>query len=234
MLDLRSLSVRYGTLEVLSDVSISVSPGEFVALVGPNGAGKTTALRAVSGLVAASAGEIVYDSQPITHLSPVQIARLGICHVPEGRELFPNLTVMEHLQLGGWVKGRRQPISPRLAETLDILPHLKDRLHQKTGTLSGGEQQMVAVGRAFMSDPKVLLLDEPFLGLAPLIRKSILDAIGQIHRSGVTTVIVEQEVRSVLSVVDRGYILNSGRIRFSGETERLLAEDVQLAAYFGD
>lgn len=233
MLELKNVSAGYNGLKALFDVSISVKAGEAVAVIGPNGAGKTTLLRVISRLVTATEGSLAMEGRNYGSLPAHEVLSLGIAHVPEGRRLFPKLTVLENLRLGAFIPSARSDYDNRLAFVYTLFPKLKDRAAQLTGTMSGGEQQMCAIGRALMSKPKLLLLDEPSAGLAPVIVQSMFDMIRQIRDAGFTVLIVEQNVQQVLKVVDRAYLLDAGQIRQSGPAAELLASNDIRRAYLG-
>lgn len=234
MLEIDKLVVRYGQKEALHGVSLAVRKGEIVTLIGSNGAGKTTTLKTVSGLLRPSAGEIRFDGQRIDRETPHAIIARGLVHVPEGRLLFPMMTVLEHLDLGA-IRARADAPAPtqRLAEIFDLFPILHERGAQKAGTLSGGQQQMLAIGRALMAAPQFLMLDEPTLGLAPVMVDQLADAIKRLHRNGMTILLVEQRVDLALSLSDRGYVLQTGEIALEDTAERLLTDPRIKAAYLG-
>ena len=213
MLELRSLTVNYGVITALHEVSLTVRPGDIVTLIGGNGAGKTTTLKTISGLLAPRSGTITYDGEPITGLPPHQIVRRGLSHVPEGRMVFANLTVEENLQMGAYLQRDRAVIRRELDYVFSIFPRLQERLKQVAGTLSGGEQQMLAIGRALMSKPKFLMLDEPSLGIAPLLVKTIFEKIVEINRQQkITILLVEQNANLALEISNYGYVLETGRV----------------------
>ena len=233
MLELKNVSAGYGTFQALFDVSLSVNAGEAVAVIGPNGAGKTTLLRAISKLINVSSGDIAFEGRSLSSVEPHRIIELGLSQVPEHRRLFPRLTVEENLRMGAYMESARPKFAQRLEMVYDLFPRMKERRHQMAGTMSGGEQQMCAIGRALMSGPKLLLLDEPSAGLAPVIVQSIFDLMKKIRAEGYTVMIVEQNVRQVLKVVDRAYLLEVGRIKASGSAAELLASDEIQKAYVG-
>lgn len=233
MLEVRDLVAGYGEVEVLHGVSLRVGAGEVVALVGSNGAGKTTTLRAISGLIRPAAGQIFFDGRRIDGLDPHRIVRLGIVQVPEGRKLFPSLTVLENLELGAYVPEARRYRAESLKMVFQLFPVLAERSRQAAGTLSGGQQQMLAIGRALRARPRVLMLDEPSLGLAPNVVTEIFRKILQIRESGTTVLLVEQNVRRALRVADRGYVLENGRLVLEGSGTDLLANDHVRRAYLG-
>jgi branched-chain amino acid transport system ATP-binding protein len=235
MLKIRNLYAYYGSVTALSGVTCHVRPGEIVCLIGSNGAGKTTLLNAVCGLVRRE-GEVVFGGREITSLSPEAIVARGLSQVPEGRQLFAPMTVAENLELGAYLRHRRQAkeeIRQDLERVYDLFPRLKDRLSQKAGTMSGGEQQMLAIGRALMARPRLLLMDEPSLGLAPKVVEDILASLIRLRREGVTILLVEQNARAALKVADRGYVLETGRIILSGAAADLLQDRQVTRAYLG-
>lgn len=219
-------------MQVLKRVSFHVDDGEIVALIGANGAGKSTLLRTISGVHRPSAGEILFMGMPIHALSPERIVRKGLVQVPEARQLFPNLSVLENLELGGYVHGRNH-VRSSLDEMFQLFPILSERRHQKAGTLSGGEQQMLSIGRALMARPRLLVLDEPSLGLAPLIVEEIYEKIQALHKSGTPVLLVEQNALGALAVAERAYVLETGRIVLSGNTRDLMEHDDVQRAYLG-
>ncbi len=232
MLEVQSLEVRYGAIRVLRGVSLAVKAGQIVALLGANGAGKTTILRAISGLASVVSGRISLEGEDLVGLSPHAITRRGLALCPEGRRLFANLTVHENLLLGGY--GRKKASrSEDLDWVLATFPRLEERLHQRAGTLSGGEQQMVALGRALMSRPRLLLLDEPSLGLAPLLVGEVFRIINEINRRGTTVLLVEQNAHAALNIAHYAYVLENGRLVLQGKGEELLAHPHLREAYLG-
>jgi len=233
MLELRNVSAGYGSFQALFDVSLAVNAGEAVAVIGPNGAGKTTLLRAISKLINVKSGDIAFEGRSLATVEPHRIIELGLSQVPEHRRLFPRLTVEENLRMGAYMEAARPRFAERLEMVYALFPRMKERRHQMAGTMSGGEQQMCAIGRALMSGPKLLLLDEPSAGLAPVIVQSIFDLMRKIRAEGYTVMIVEQNVRQVLKVVDRAYLLEVGRIKASGSAAELLASDEIQKAYVG-
>ncbi len=234
MLTLEQIDVYYGNIQALWKVSLGVEEGEIITIVGSNGAGKSTILRSITGLIKPHRGSITFDSRRIDALSPDEIVRLGISMVPEGRELFPRMTVRENLELGAAYIDRAYV---QTTESLDwvftLFPVLRERSKQQAGTLSGGEQQMLAIGRALMSRPKILMLDEPSLGLAPLLVAGVFRTVQQINREGVTVLLVEQNVRQSLSLAHRAYVLENGRIVMEGEGRELIADKHVKEAYLG-
>jgi branched-chain amino acid transport system ATP-binding protein len=233
MLELKNVSAGYGTFQALFDVSLNVAAGEAVAVIGPNGAGKTTLLRVISKLIGASGGEVLMEGRRVNDVEPHRVIELGIAHVPENRRLFPRLTVEENLRIGAFVPSARAHFADRLAHAYELFPRLKERREQMAGTLSGGEQQMCAIARGLMSKPKLLLLDEPSAGLAPVIVQRIFEFVRRIRAEGYTVLIVEQNVQQVLKVVDRAYLLEVGRIKTSGRAAELAASDEIRRAYVG-
>jgi branched-chain amino acid transport system ATP-binding protein len=232
LLDVVDIDVRYGAIRALKGLSFHVNEGEIVALLGANGAGKTTTQRTVSGMLRPTHGSITYDGGRIDGLPAHELMRLGICHVPEGRHVFPRMSVEENLEMGAF--RFKHTDQDDLSRVLDLFPLLKERLKQTAGTLSGGEQQMLAIGRALMGKPRLILLDEPSMGLAPLIVAQIFDIIGEINRQGVTVLLVEQNAAQALILADRGYVLETGEIVLQGGGRALLADDRVRAAYLGE
>lgn len=231
-LTINNLSVHYGGVKALSNVSLTVNQGEMVALIGSNGAGKTTLLKAISGLVKKAQGEVLYNSQSITHLSSDQIVKKGIVQVPEGRLIFENLTVLENLELGGYHFSSQQN-HEKIMEVYQLFPRLYERRIQRAGTLSGGEQQMLAIGRALMARPQLLLLDEPSLGIAPNLVQQIFKALSDIHKNGITILLVEQDAHLALKSTERAYVLETGQIVMSGSSRELIDRDDIKKAYLG-
>ncbi len=233
VLELTGVSAGYGSFQALFDVSLTVQPGEAVAVVGPNGAGKSTLMRAISGLIPIRGGTIRMEGTSVNCIPPHRIIELGIAHVPENRRLFPRMTVEENLAMGAFISGARKGLPERRDWVFDLFPRLKERRTQLAGTLSGGEQQMCAIGRALMSKPKLLLMDEPSAGLAPLIVLQIFDLIRRLRQEGFTVLIVEQNIKQILEVVDRAYLLEVGAIKLSGAAEELKSHDFVRKAYIG-
>jgi branched-chain amino acid transport system ATP-binding protein len=233
MLTLEGLSARYGRIAALDSVSLTVGAAEFVSRVGATGAGETATLQTVSGLVRAAAGRILFDGQEIQHLAPQDILRRGIAHCPEGRRVFPHMTVEENLQMGAYVRTDTAAVTADRDRVFGHFPILAERRRQPAGTLSGGEQQMLAIGRALMSKPRVLLLDEPSLGLAPLVVQEIMRLLAALRAAGTTILLVEQNARLALRFADRAYVLEVGRVALSGASADLLADDQLKAAYLG-
>ncbi len=231
MLRIDGLKVSYGGIEAVKDISFDVPYGKIVTLIGANGAGKSTTLRAIAGLVKPAAGRIRLQAEDITALSPDQIVSKGITLVPEGRRVFPDLTVVENLRIGAYL--RKDDLGEDLRWIYDLFPRLEERSWQAAGTLSGGEQQMLAMGRALMSRPKVIMMDEPSLGLAPLIVKGIFDIIREINKQGVTVLLIEQNANMALKIADVGYVLETGRITLKGSGTELLSNEQVKKAYLG-
>ena len=233
LLEVLELNVRYGGAQVLNDVSLNVSEGEIVTLIGSNGAGKTTTLRTISGLKRAVSGEITFDDRPIGRTSPQEIVRRGLGHVPQGRELFGNMSVIENLKLGAFLRSDRSGIERDLKKVFQYFPILGERVNQEARTLSGGQQQRVAIARALMGRPRLLMLDEPSLGLSPLLVQEIGKIILDINRDGTSVLLVEQNARLALRLASRGYILEIGRLVEEGDTADLLEGDLVKRAYLG-
>jgi branched-chain amino acid transport system ATP-binding protein len=233
MLELRSVTAGYGAFTALWDVSLRVNAGEAVAVVGPNGAGKTTLMRVISGLIAPRAGELTFDGAAIGGHPAYDIVDRGIAHVPEGRRIFPLLTVADNLRMGAFLPAARKRFAESLARVYALFPVLAERQKQRAGSLSGGEQQMLAVGRALMSRPKLILLDEPSMGLAPVMVLRLFDLIRRVREEGYTILVVEQNVRQVLKLVDRAYLLEVGRIKMEGRADEMSEQDFVRKAYVG-
>ncbi len=233
ILEVRNLHAAYGKVRALNDINIRVEPGEVVAFIGANGAGKSTTLRAISGLLAPTAGDILFNGAPIARRRPDVIVRGGIAHCPEERHVWPDLSVQDNLGLGAYICSDRSEIARRMEMVLERFPRLRERLTQFAGTLSGGEQQMLAIGRALMSAPRLLLLDEPSLGLSPLITQEVLSAIRQLRDQGITIVLVEQNVHNALSVASRAYVFETGRVVAQDSAQGLLNNPDLLRAYLG-
>ncbi|MCR5256808.1 MAG: ABC transporter ATP-binding protein [Desulfovibrio sp.] len=233
MLELRQVNTYYGKIQALQDVSIRIDDGEIVTLIGANGAGKSTTLMTVCGILHPRSGEIVWNGAPIHQLPPHDIVKLGISQVPEGRLIFPELTVRENLDLGAFLRNDRDGIARDLDYVFELFPILKERISQQGGTLSGGEQQMLAVARALMARPKLLLLDEPSLGLAPIIIQQIFSIIQKVNADGTTVFLVEQNANQALRIAHRGYVMENGRIAMEGSAEALLASEEVRKAYLG-
>jgi branched-chain amino acid transport system ATP-binding protein len=233
VLEVENLHVRYGRRDVLHGVALSVRQGEIVTLIGSNGAGKTTLLKTISGIVRSSEGAITFDDERIDRMAPHAIISRGLVQIPEGRLLFPQMTVLEHLELGALrAQDRGGPVAP-LDQVFELFPILAERRQQKAGTLSGGQQQMVAIGRGLMAAPRCLMLDEPSLGLAPIMVDALADTIVSLHRSGLTILLVEQRVDLALRLADRGYVMETGRIVLEDKADTLLADERVREAYLG-
>jgi branched-chain amino acid transport system ATP-binding protein len=233
MLSLAAVSAGYGSFRALFDVSLEVAAGEAVGVIGPNGAGKTTMMRVISGVVPLVAGEMTFDGRQLNGLAAHRIVERGIAHVPENRRLFPRLTVEDNLRIGAFIPQARARIAERMAWVYDLFPRLKERREQLAGTLSGGEQQMCAIGRALMSGPKLILMDEPSAGLAPIVVQQVFELVRRIRAEGLTVLIVEQNVQQVLDIVDRAYLLEVGRIRLAGSSAELKDNDLIRRSYMG-
>ena len=234
MLELKNIKTYYGNIQALKDVSIKISEGEIITLIGANGAGKSTTLMSICGIVPPRAGEIFFMGQAIQDLAPNHIVSLGICQVPEGRRIFPFLTVAENLDMGAFLRSDKTGIKRDIDYIYELFPILAERRNQAGGTLSGGEQQMLAISRALMAKPRLLLLDEPSLGLAPIIVKQIFDIIRKINTESKTTIfLVEQNANLALKVAHRGYVMETGRVTFSDTAENLMANDEVRRAYLG-
>jgi len=233
MLELRSVDAGYGSFQALFGVGLEVKAGEAVGVIGPNGAGKTTLMRVISGLIRPRSGSIVMEGTDVLATPPHRIVSLGIAHVPEHRRLFPRLSVEDNLKMGAYMPAARDKFAERLEFVFDLFPRMKERRHQMAGTMSGGEQQMCAIGRALMSNPKLLLLDEPSAGLAPVVVQQVFELVRRIRASGLTVLIVEQNVQQVLRIVDRAYLLEAGSIRISGTSTEVMGADTIKQAYLG-
>jgi len=234
MLEINELSVHYGGIHALQGIGIKVEEGKIVTLIGANGAGKSTTLKAIVGLVKTSGGLVSWNGTKLTGMQTKDIVALGIALVPEGRRIFANLTVEENLILGAYTRTNKREIKADMERVFGLFPRLKERLRQKGGTLSGGEQQMLAVARALMTKPTLLMMDEPSLGLAPMISKMIFDIIRTINRDGTTVLLVEQNAKAALEIADYGYVLETGRITLEGTGRELLADDRVRKAYLGE
>ena len=231
ILEIKNLSVSYGGIEAIKNISLDVEAGSIVTLIGSNGAGKSSTLRSIAGIVKAKSGEVLFEGENILGLSPDQIVKRGVTLVPEGRRVFPNLTVAENLHVGAYL--RKDDIKPDLEYVYELFPRLKERSWQFAGTLSGGEQQMLAVGRAMMARPKLIMMDEPSLGLAPLIVQGIFDIIRTINKAGITVLLIEQNATMALKVADYAYVMQTGEITLSGTGAELLENEEVKEAYLG-
>ncbi len=227
------VTAGYGRIDILHDVSVAVRPGEIVSIIGPNGAGKSTTFKAIVGFLHPRQGRVVFNGEEITGLRPDLVLRRGLAYVPQGRIVFPQMTVLENLEMGGFIERDRKRIAAALERVYALFPILSERRRQKAGTMSGGEQQMVAMGRALMTDPRLILLDEPSLGLAPKFVTLIFDKLAAMKASGYTLMLVEQNATRALAIADRGYVLELGRNRFEGSGRQLLAEPDVKRLYLG-
>jgi branched-chain amino acid transport system ATP-binding protein len=234
MLEVKGLQVYYGVIQALKDVSFEVNQGEVIALIGANGAGKTTTLHTVTGLLPAKAGSIIFEGVDITKVPAHKIVEMGIAHVPEGRRVFADLTVYENLIMGAYTRKDKKEIAANLENVYARFPRLKERRTQRAGTLSGGEQQMLAMGRALMSNPKMIVMDEPSMGLSPIFVNEIFDIIEKVSASGTTVLLVEQNAKKALSIADRAYVLETGKIVLSGDAKQLMNDDSIKKAYLGE
>lgn len=234
MLTLENVSVNYGAIEALTDINLHVEQGEVVTLIGANGAGKTTTLRTITGLLEPKTGQVVYEGQTISGMATHKLVPMGIAMSPEGRGVFANLSVRENLDMGAYIRKDKKGISDDMERAFTLFPRLKEREKQKAGTLSGGEQQMLAMGRAMMSRPRLLLLDEPSLGLAPLLVHTIFEAIEEIRAEGTTILLVEQNANAALHHSDRAYVLETGRIVMQGDSKQLAQDPRVKEAYLGE
>ena len=233
MLKINNLHVYYGQIHALKGISLEVKSGEIVTLIGGNGAGKTTTLRTISGLLTPKEGEIVYQGKSTENLKAHELVASGLIHVPEGRHVFPQMSVQENLDLGAYTRKDAQNIAEDLEQVFELFPRLKERRSQAAGTLSGGEQQMLAIARALMGRPKLLLLDEPSMGLAPLLVREIFNIITEINKTGVTILLVEQNANMALSVAQRGYVIETGKVVLEGDSASLAANEAVRKAYLG-
>lgn len=233
MLEIKDLHVFYGAIHALKGISLTVGDGELVSLIGANGAGKTTTLHTISGLLTASSGSVLLDGQDLQKVPANTIISLGLAHVPEGRHVFARMTVEENLRMGAYIIKDQKKIAENLEKVYGHFPRLRERRRQLAGTLSGGEQQMLATGRALMTDPKIVLMDEPSMGLSPLLVKEIFAIIEELHKSGITILLVEQNAKMALAVSDRAYVLETGTISMEGRAADLAADDRVRKAYLG-
>lgn len=234
MLKLDNINLYYGAIHALKDISIEVEKGQIVTLIGANGAGKTSTLRAISGLNPIKSGSIEFNGKALKNIPAFQLVKMGISMVPEGRRIFANLTVMENLELGAYIRKDSKAVKADYNRIFQLFPRLLERKNQVAGTLSGGEQQMLAIGRALMSKPEILLMDEPSMGLAPIIVKDIFNIIKEINGEGVTVLLVEQNAHMALSIAHKAYVLETGRIILSGDADKLLNDESVKSAYLGD
>ena len=233
MLEVKDLYVNYGAIEAIKGISFTVHPGEIVTLIGANGAGKTTTLHTISGLIKAKSGSITYNGTDLQKTDPSKMISLGIAHVPEGRHVFPEMTVEENLQMGAFISKNKEETAATMQDVYEKFPRLRERRRQLAGTLSGGEQQMVAVGRALMGKPSIILMDEPSMGLSPLLVKEVFAIIKEIHAAGITVLLNEQNAKMALSIADRAYVLETGTISISGDAQELLKDERVKKAYLG-
>lgn len=234
MLEVKNLKVSYGVIEAIKGVSFEVSKGEIIALIGANGAGKTTILQTISGLIPAKSGTVEFNGVNITRVPGHKIVCMGMAQVPEGRRVFSQLTVLQNLKLGAYTRKDKEEISESLKMVYDRFPRLSERKNQIAGTLSGGEQQMLAMGRALMSKPDIILMDEPSMGLSPILVNEIFDIIKEINKSGTTILLVEQNAKKALSIANRAYVLETGNIALSGDAQNLINDDKIKKAYLGE
>ena len=233
LLELKNTAVHYGKVEATRDISIKVPQGDIITLIGANGAGKSTTLRMISGLVRPSSGEVLFEGSSITELPPEEITGIGIAHIPEGRRVFAQMTVKENLEMGAYLRTNAKEVANNLELVFSHFPRLKERVDQAAGTMSGGEQQMLAMGRGLMSNPRLILMDEPSLGLSPIMCQEIARIIKQIHEQGSTIVLVEQNARLALALADYGYVLETGEIALEGQASKLRDDDGVRKTYLG-
>ena len=234
LLEVRNLEVHYGMIQALKGISFEVNEGEIIALIGANGAGKTTTLHTISGILQASSGNIIYDGKDITKTPAHKIVNLGISQVPEGRRVFAQLSVLENLKMGAYIRKDRAGIEADLKNIYKRFPRLEERKNQMAGTLSGGEQQMLAMGRALMSKPRIILMDEPSMGLSPIYVSEIFDIIKSINKDGTTVLLVEQNAKKALSIANRAYVLETGNVALAGDARELMNNDTVKKAYLGE
>jgi branched-chain amino acid transport system ATP-binding protein len=233
MLNIKSLHVAYGAIRALKGLNFELAAGEIVALIGANGAGKSTTLNAISGICQPASGEMFFEGQEITHTCPEAIVRRGVIQVPEGRNIFARMTVRKNLEMGAYTLKDKNKLERNMARVFEIFPRLEERQHQLGGTLSGGEQQMLAMGRGLMGEPRLMLLDEPSMGLAPLLVEQIFEVIQSINNSGVSVLLVEQNAQMALAIADRAYVLETGKVVLSGPSEKLIKNPMVKEAYLG-
>ena len=234
MLEVKNLQVYYGVIQAIKDVSFTVNEGEVIALIGANGAGKTTILHTITGLISAKSGEVLYEGADLQKIPAHKIVSLGIAHVPEGRHVFAQLSVYENLLMGAFTRKDKAEIDESIQSVYKRFPRLQERKHQLAGTLSGGEQQMLAMGRALMSKPKIILMDEPSMGLSPILVAEIFDIIKSISKSGTTVLLVEQNAKKALSIADRAYVLETGKIVLTDDAKKLMDNEQVKKAYLGE
>ena len=234
LLEVQDIQVYYGMIQALKGVSFSVNEGEVIALIGANGAGKTTTLHTVTGLLRAKSGHIIYDGQDITKVPPHKIVTMGMAHVPEGRRVFANMTVLQNLKMGAFTRSDKNEIDATIEKVYKRFPRLKERQNQTAGTLSGGEQQMLAIGRGMMARPKLMMFDEPSLGLAPVIVQQVFEVIKELNKEGLSIMLIEQNAQKALSISDHAYIMQTGRVVMHGTGKELLADENMVSAYLGE
>ena len=234
MLEIRDLEVCYGMIQAIKGISFEVKEGEVIALIGANGAGKTTTLHTISGLLSPKAGSVIFEGKDITKIPAHKIVSYGMAHVPEGRRVFASLSVYQNLKMGAYTRSSKEEIEESLQMVYSRFPRLKERKNQPAGTLSGGEQQMLAMGRALMSKPRIILMDEPSMGLSPIFVNEIFDIIKQVSAGGTTVLLVEQNAKKALSIADRGYVLETGKIVLEGNAQELLEDESVKKAYLGE
>lgn len=234
MLEVKNLQVYYGVIQAIKGVSFNVNEGEIIALIGANGAGKTTILRTISGLISAKHGEIIYNGVDLQKIHPHKIVSMGLAHVPEGRRVFSQLTVYENLLMGAYTRTDKNEVEETLQQIYKRFPRLMERRNQLAGTLSGGEQQMLAMGRALMSKPKIILMDEPSMGLSPILVEEVFDIIKSINQSGTTVLLVEQNAKKALAIANRAYVLETGNIVLEGDARELMNNELVKKAYLGE
>ena len=234
MLEIKDLCVNYGVIKALKGISFEVNEGEVIALIGANGAGKTTTLHTITGLLSAKSGSIILEGKDITRTPAHKIVKMGIAHVPEGRRIFQNLTVLDNIRLGAFTRKDKEGIAKDIEMVYDLFPRLSERKTQIAGTLSGGEQQMLAMGRALMSKPRIIVMDEPSMGLSPILVSEIFDIIESIRKQGTTVLLVEQNAKKALSIADRAYVLETGKIVLSGKAIDLINDESVKKAYLGE
>ena len=234
MLEVRDLQVYYGVIQAIKNVSFKVEEGEIIALIGANGAGKTTVLNTITGLIPAKNGEIIYDGEDLKNVPAHKIVAMGLAHVPEGRRVFSQLSVYENLLMGAYTRNDKNEIEDSLQHVFKSFPRLEERKKQMAGTLSGGEQQMLAMGRALMSKPRIVLMDEPSMGLSPILVEEVFDIIQSINKSGTTVLLVEQNAKKALSIADRAYVLETGNIVLAGEAKDIMNDESVKKAYLGE
>ena len=234
MLEVKNLEVYYGVIQAIKGISFEVNEGEVIALIGANGAGKTTTLQTITGMLQPKAGEIIFEGKDISKIPGHKIVSMGMAHVPEGRRVFANMTVLQNLKMGAFTRSDKNEIDATIEKVYKRFPRLKERQNQTAGTLSGGEQQMLAMGRALMSKPKIILMDEPSMGLSPIFVNEIFDIIKEVSESGTTVLLVEQNAKKALSIADRAYVLETGRITLEGKASDLLHDESVQKAYLGE